>query len=284
MSNLAYCIPLIHPSAVHSWVEVCNRLCETVSSLINASGSNAGIFIGTNREASLPKLPLCVTNIPLDIPPPASPVFRHAALSEETHRELVRLDKGLKLLAAITQARACGYQYIMTVDADDLVSNRVPQWVKHNLGVPGWYVQQGWLHTVGSRWIYREPQFHEICGTCFIIRIDILDIPTDPSLMPEDAIKKKLGSHKFLTKILESRGTPLAPLPFPGGVYRIGHEGNVSETVSLKALCFQRYMLRQRPLKFAKNLLRLRPLTRSFQSEFGLNCPKVVTPPTTQNI
>jgi exopolysaccharide biosynthesis galactosyltransferase PssJ len=69
--------------------------------------------------------------------------------------------------------------YFMVVDDDDLVSNRLAEFVAANHGAHGWYFHDRYLWKDGSRLVYRYSRFSRLCGTSHIIGADLYGLPTD---------------------------------------------------------------------------------------------------------
>ena len=99
------------------------------------------------------------------------------------------------------------------------------------------------------------------------MRADLYGLPLDGSAVSEDDIKQRLGSHIFIEQMLEPTGSPLAPLPFCGAVYRIGHRGAHSGSMGV----MRSFVLERRnfaPLALVQSVLRLRPMTARVREEF----------------
>jgi NAD-dependent dihydropyrimidine dehydrogenase PreA subunit len=61
---------------------------------------------------------------------------------------LKEFDKGKKLKFAAAYAMTIGANYIMTVDSDDCISNRICEFVSKNndSSILGWYVKKEYLY------------------------------------------------------------------------------------------------------------------------------------------
>ena len=163
----------------------------------------------------------------------------------------------------------------MVVDDDDLVSNRLAAFVDANQGAYGWHFHDGYLWEDGSRLVYRYSQFSRLCGTSHVIRADLYGLPTDVREASETYVKRMLGSHIFIRDDLERAGTPLAPLPFPGAIYRIGHPTAHSRSSGLVATVFGRKGVLTNARTFITNVLRIRPLTKNIRDEFFHGSPRI---------
>jgi hypothetical protein len=158
--------------------------------------------------------------------------------------------------------------HFMVVDDDDLVSNRLAEFVAANQDAYGWYLSEGYLWEDGGRLVYRHSPFARLCGTSHIIRADLYGLPGDLRDASDAYVRRTLGSHIFVRDDLERAGTPLAPLPFPGAIYRIGHRGAHSQSSGLAATVFLKKSVLTSPLSLIGNALRLRRITRAVRDEF----------------
>jgi hypothetical protein len=166
------------------------------------------------------------------------------------------------MLAALDAA------YFMVVDDDDLVSAELVAHVARHSGANGWRIDHGYLWTEGSRLLLEHDDFASICGTSFIVRADLYRLPERAELARVNYIKAMLGSHKSIDRLLGQRDTPLAPLPFRGAIYRIGHAGAHSRSRGV----LDRYVLDRAlwrtPRLWLGNVQRLRWVTAGVRREF----------------
>jgi hypothetical protein len=222
-----------------------------------------------NHEAKLPTLPQGVDVVRVDYPP--NPLYVRGDADKESFKEAVRLDKGRRILAGMLHVDGSGH--FMVVDDDDLVSDRLAEFVAANHDANGWYLSEGYLWENDGRLVYRYSPFSRLCGTSHIIRADLYGLPKDVRDAPEAYVKRTLGSHIFIRHDLERAGTPLAPLPFPGAIYRIGHRGAHSQSSGLASTVFLKKSILTSPRTLIGNVLRLRPLTRAVRDEFFHRLP-----------
>ncbi|MFU8878567.1 MAG: hypothetical protein ACNA7E_10535 [Wenzhouxiangellaceae bacterium] len=273
MPIIAFVIPLIHPASCRRWSDVLVRLDETLRSVAECTshGSAVGILVA-NKEAELPEMPAGIHVARIDLVPPATSVFV-GEVPEKERRAVKQLDKGKKVLTGCVVARQHGAQYLMTVDADDLVSRRLPGFVAANQGKPGWYVDEGWVLPVGSRWAYKRSDFVRDCGTSLVIRTDLLALPETVEELPAAQISRWFGSHKFICDDLAAQGHTLEAVPFSASVYRTGHAENNTGKGGLRDLYFSSGVGIMQPLKLASRLMRLRRFGPKLQSEFHGGLP-----------
>lgn len=170
-------------------------------------------------------------------PPTASPAGRPTPTG-------IIADKGAKLVLAIAVAQRHGAGHVMFVDSDDFVHHDIGPFVAHQPDAAGWFVDSGYFHVHGRRTVTAiEQGFHLRNGSSHIVRTDLLAVPdelADParraSLGRDDVLERVgrehanalIGMHRTVVDELAARGTPLAPLPFPGAIWEIGTGENMT--------------------------------------------------------
>lgn len=138
--------------------------------------------------------------------------------SEES---LVRLeiDKGTKIKIGAEYAKNnFATSYIMTVDSDDFISNRIAAYVNENKeDLPGWYIKKGYIYLEGRGFLFTTSKFSYLCGSSIIIKPEMVDhfIGVNPVLYFDHQLKVLKGN------------IPLKPLPFSGGIYSMANGENL---------------------------------------------------------
>ncbi|HTJ27559.1 MAG TPA: glycosyltransferase family A protein [Candidatus Limnocylindria bacterium] len=263
-SVLTFVVPVRHQSNAREWSELKSNLAHTLRSLSSQTAPNWRALVVANHGADLPPLPPKVEAVRVDFPP--NPLHERGTADEETFYDAVRLDKGRRILAGMLHAGRGGY--LMVVDDDDLVSSRLAEFVARHDGEHGWFVKDGYFWPTGGRMLYAHGNFSRYCGTSHIVRADLYDAPARFEDASEWFVTRLLGSHVFLEEHLRARGTPLAPLPFSGAVYRIGHAGSHSRSSGLVRTFFLTRRNLRNPVRLLDAALRLRPLTTRVRGEF----------------
>lgn len=172
-------------------------------------------------------------------------------------------DKGKKVTFASNIAKKDGCNYLMNVDADDLISSRIVKFVKQNNRngeVDGWYIPKGYVWVYGSKIILKQNQMQNFNGSTHIIREDIIKIPDFSSTDWNDY--SLFASHGWIRERLkEHSGKILEPIPFRGAVY-VAHENNDSKITDTLSLTNWKGL--------AKKIIRGRLLTRTIREEFHI--------------
>lgn len=265
---LTFIIPVRHPANSVDWIEQKNRLTDTIASISAQKNPLWQAVIVANNGSDLPELPPKFRVEWVDFLP--NPIHDMRSAPLEQVYDQVRLDKGRRVLLGMLSGRS---EYYMIVDDDDFISNKITSFVADNNGGPGWKIDRGYLWSSGGYIISKYDDFSNYCGTSLIIRSDIYNLPDRFVEAGETYIKDMLGSHVRITQILLQRGIALAPLPFRGAIYRIGHPGAHSRSSGLLAGMMRLSRLR-RPRQWLRDIIALRPITPAIRREFFAATPK----------
>lgn len=261
---LTFIIPVRHPDNSKCWAQLKKNLTDTIRSISAQDAPNWKAVIIVNYGAELPELPAGFEVKRVDFPP--NPLHEQGEADDETFYESVRFDKGRRILAGMLHAGQMGH--VMVVDDDDFVSRSLTGFVTRNHTANGWYIHNGYVWGDGGRLLYLYTGFENFCGTSHIIRADLYNLPNTFEAASDTYIKQMLGSHIYIKGNLDKVGQPLAPLPFVGAVYRIGHSGAHSQSASLLPHFFLHRWLLKKPGELSRRILRLRFMTGGVRQEF----------------
>ncbi len=177
-----------------------------------------------------------------------------------------RFDKGRKIMYGCIKAKADGCTYLMSMDADDLVSNKLVAYIENNNmngTVPGWYIPKGYVWKEGTKKLYRQFNMHLFNGSTHIIHASKLPLPDMSSLHWQ--FYNWFVAHGWTRiRCKDKLGIELQPIPFFAVVYVVHHTNisSVSQVVSLRSLkgVLKRLILRKR-------------LTERICAQFGIVTP-----------
>lgn len=180
----------------------------------------------------------------------------HPIPSRENFRER-EADKQRKQLAALRRAREYSPSHVMFLDSDDLVSNRLAEFVARHRDVNGWYLRSGYFHSGRQSHLHLERRrFDQWCGSAHILRPELLD-----SLVQSNDYL--VYDHRRLAQAMRERGSPLRPLPFRGAIYTVSHGETLND--------YEPILWPGHPVwKPVRRLLFHRAITPAIRSEFGL--------------
>ena len=138
--------------------------------------------------------------------------------------KLTMTDKWRKVAAGMVRAGQLKPNFVMIMDADDLVSNGIATWAREHPNSNGGVIRRGYIYCPGSRWIVRENNYN--CGTNAIVSARLIQFPKDTSEESFGACSVLRWGHTAIEGELAKAGTPLEVLPFRAGVYTIAHGDN----------------------------------------------------------
>lgn len=264
MSLVTFIIPVRHQDNARDWSLLKSNLNQTVASISNQTNGDWQGIIVANEGADLPDLPAGFSVVRVTFPPNILHEIDKANI--EDVYDAFRADKGRRVLAGMLAARDSGF--FMIVDDDDFVSARIVQHVAENRDANGWTIDKGYIWDDGGKILLGYDDFSHLCGTSLIIRAALYDLPERFEEASLDWIKSMLGSHVRIADILARNGTSLAPLPFRGAVYRVGHAGSHSKAPSLLVKYFLSWEALKRPRRLLRNMGKLRLVDDGARREF----------------
>ena len=168
----AFSIPLIPRHRAKNWQLVLDNLQATLQSMLNQFDRNFVILLASTDELDLPELShRQVVRVAL-----RENYASH--LQGNSHRDQLS-DAGIKRRYNLNAARELGVTYFMHADADDLISNRLVEHVRHERHPIGYAVSQGLIldSRVGKFLMHpgpysQGPSFSNTCGTSIIYNLD----------------------------------------------------------------------------------------------------------------
>lgn len=255
-----FLIPLRNRATVKDWSH-CWAICEeTVRSAASQLSTDLPVRVvlvckDHGHAFSHPQLDMVIVDTP-------DPPNNWQARSE---------DKYAKIHAGLVHIRKhyapC---YVMRLDADDLVSNRIAGHVLADDNKLGYLVEEGYRWKNESAYVTRHQQFHLHSGSTSILYADAGSLPASMDANPGDYDLLRLGHHIVATTF-EERGTPLAALPFPAVIYRTATGQNLSSEAPEEDGPKPNWRFYAGlPLHYLRQLLRHRLLTKQLRREFGL--------------
>jgi len=263
---VTFVIPIRHQDNSRDWSALVGRLQQTAQSIAAQTHGSWQALVVANDGAELPPLPRGFRIVRVGFPP--NQLHDIGTADREAVYDAFRKDKGQRVLAGMLDAGDTGY--FMIVDDDDFVSRDIVAHANTHFGDAGWIVQHGFIWSEGGRLAYLHSHFASFCGTSHIVRADLYDLPASADIAADDYIKAMLGSHVRIEGILAGRGTPLAPLPFPGAIYRVGHAGAHSKSRGILRTYLVNRKTLTSPALLWNNLTHFRLLSPRFAGQFGM--------------
>ena len=269
MNTLGFIIPLKPKSQSKDWAKVCALLKATITSLLNQTSTNFKIYVVFTDD---PKIEITSERLIFIHFP-----FPFATTSEILESETIlyrfgndpiilerRWDKSKKIFYGCKKAKEDGCKYLMCVDSDDLVSNKIVAHIEKKLeenATPGFYIEKGYLYRSGKkRMIYISRDFQNFNGSTHIIREDFITIPDFEKGVWMDY--NLFTSHGWIRyRLNETYGIELDPIAFPAVIY-VAHGGNISNVCNLT--------MKEKMKNFVKLILRGQWIDTNIKKEFSI--------------
>jgi hypothetical protein len=255
MTEFFFCIPLKSKRFGDDWERVESLLDRTLRSIFNQTNQDFTVLVACHE---VPDSEFSGREnlhfLTLD-----HPIFRDS--------EIARADRNLKMRRCAIEIHQRGGGYMLGVDYDDLVSNRIVQYVRENEHPYGYLMPSGYEGEVETKMIWPlpasrrvGPSFDKCCGSCAVLRFSPEDLPSSFDDTTPHVFDSFCSNHQLWEQRSAELGRPLAPLPFPGAIYVVDSGMQMSRLIGDRG---PRMRLNQM-------LGRRRPMTEAQLREFGL--------------
>lgn len=238
--SVAFLIPFASRRTKSRWDIACAHLRQTLSSVRNSTSKNYCVVVAGHEAPDF--------NFESD----STCWFLSVNHAIPLHEDVVvsgRLDKLAKIAAAWNYAKSrWNPRYVMKLDADDLISARLVQWLENFGDQPGYLINHGWVWRSGTRYILHSTEYLDrVCASCLVVRSDIADqegpfrtgvegmrfdqlsasfaAADHCSLIPGSGTSTVLlnDSHQRYAAQFAFLGHKLSNVPFKAVVYRTGN-------------------------------------------------------------
>jgi hypothetical protein len=276
--QVAFLIPFGSRKTKPKWDVACEHLRQTVKSVQNSTSENYCVVVAGHEAPDFKietNVKIRFLSVDHDIPHHEDPVVSG------------RLDKLAKIAVAWNYAKSrWNPHYLMKLDADDLISSRLVQWLENVDREPGYLIEHGWVWRSETRHVLQFTEYLDrVCASCLVIRSDIADqegpfltgvegirfndvnlrfaASDQYSLVPGSGTSTLLlnDSHQRYGAQFAYLGHKLSGVPFRAVVYRIGNPQ--SNSAALEA---RRPTLRM----ILGAIRRTRLMTKTLRREFAL--------------
>ena len=256
MSKIEAIVPLASSRVSKNWQQTCRMLESTMRSLLALPQDFISIsVIGHERPLNLPESERCRW-ISVDWAPP----------NPDSAAKVQ--DKGLKVQLGVRDAYSREGSWVMVVDADDLVSSRLPEFCDFTNHDAICFIN-GYKWEVGSRWLERVPDFHRVCGTSWIMKLAPEYFPV---WLGSGSMRICDQSHDAVHDGLVSIGAKIQQIPTPLSIYCVNSGANTGHGAGqgrAGSLIMERAAWRLR--RSVRRILRCRRLTPKLQHEFSVH-------------
>jgi hypothetical protein len=214
-------VPLRSRESSRDWDQVCARFRHTIRSVTRQTSPDFTVLIACHEIPD--------TNGTYDSRIEFIRAPFDAPSSEDYQGQMV--DKGRKVHLILSRIKQLGVGHYMQVDADDLVSRRIVEFVARKPDIHGWVIRLGYEYRIGSDFVQLNPTINRHCGTTHIVRLQGSDLPEDTSDAdsPDAPARYVLRrAHHTWASGFAELGRSFRTLPFVGCVYVTGYSDNHS--------------------------------------------------------
>lgn len=212
---MTFLVPLRSKKVANDWNRCCDLLTRTLKSITSQTSDDYHVVVVCHE---LPEKLFEHSKIAyhtVDFDPPV-----YTGVNYLTEGDPGEDDKARKLLAALELESVQSSEYVMPVDADDLVSSGIAQFIGESKSrdIPGWYLKKGYLYLEGKNYLFlNNENFNVRCGTCIIIQ---------PKLLPY-LVDTGVRKHFKHARIRLNKDQELLPFPFAAAIYSMANGQNL---------------------------------------------------------
>ncbi|WP_411894445.1 glycosyltransferase family A protein [Winogradskyella sp. A2] len=217
---LSFIVPVKSKRVSRDWPSFCKLFEGTLKSICKQTDEDFKVIVVCHEMPEINFTHKNIHFVQVEFEPP----IREENESNNSINKRREIDKGKKLKIGTAYAlENFNTDYVMTVDSDDFISNRIAAHVNQSAGdVPGWYVKHGYIHMDGKKFLISTRKFSYLCGSSVIVKPNYLKyfFEVDPILYFD---------HRLT--VLNNE-ISLSILPFYAGIYSIANGENHLMTVS----------------------------------------------------
>lgn len=264
---LAFILPLKPKSQSKDWKKDCALLEASIRSLQNQQSGNYRIYVVFSDDPQLKHSfeEVAFISFPFSFRFFDQIPYAAELLSSFDNDKIMmerRWDKSRKIFWGCSVALKDGCDYVMAVDADDLVSGRLVQYIDartREKDIPGFFIDKGFLYYPRKkRLISIDRHMQNFNGSTHILKADFIKIPDFDTGEWHDY--NLFTSHGWLLhRLRETYGIQLEAIPFPAVIY-VAHGGNISGVAQLS--------FKERVKRFIKFMVKGQTMNNSLKKEF----------------
>jgi hypothetical protein len=222
------------PGLSDNWPRVCELFDRTAASVFNQTTPNFRLIAVCHEPPVLKrKFDSRLEIITVDSPLPA-----------RDFDSMTMRDKVPKLFVALRRARELNADFVMPLDADDLVNANVASHAMAHPEVDGWFVHRGWRYEYGRRWVERMDDFNRVCGSCNVLGRRWFSFPGHSDLERQADVELIENGHDQVVTSFNARGARLQPFPFRAAIYIVRHGENATDCLPQAGSKIRRSKLR----------------------------------------
>jgi hypothetical protein len=236
--TLTFIIPVISKEITDRWDLVYANLKKTLASVENQTNSNWRVLIVSQTKPDVEYIEDKIIYVPAGFKPARKCPTNIKLSARETAlcRRVNDLDRLRKIRVAAATLHKYRTDFVMVLEADDFVSNRLCEFVAANKEANGWSIEQGYIWNGKSNYMHRTNRLTAVCGSSLIVKVFYELLPNEMPIDVDPTTLNLFSSgwpfldyvHNEMRENLAQAGQPIQTLPFRGAIYHKGHGLNLS--------------------------------------------------------
>lgn len=215
MAEIYFGMPLKSRAVAKDWNRVSMVLDNTLRSIFAQTMPDIEVLIACHEQP--------VTSF--DAHPGLHKLVIEDAPPDSHDNEGQGRDKQVKIRRLIEEVCRRGGGYLVLMDADDLVSCRLAEFIHTTNNRRGYTIRSGYILNLGRRHFQYVDNFARHCGSCAVFYLTPEDLAFVPGGMAQGIF---LTTHFGYEAISKKLGRPMDAVPFPAMMYIRHHGENLS--------------------------------------------------------
>jgi len=262
---LGFIVPVKAKSTSHDWERDNELLRNTLQSLCNQDNPAFKIFVVyTDMPYYIEDVNVTYIQYPFDYVKAKEMSDYEDFVKPQFEDRMAQgvFDKGKRISYACRFAKMQGCTFIMSVDSDDLVSNKIASYInEHKDEKYGWYVDKGFIQLTNSKVLIKVPHnMNHLNGSTNIAQVKLIPDFSDDTKSLSD-VSFFIGHGYMHDRILQEYNDTIKPLPFYAIIYVL-HGTNWSTYDKILKTNFLKTMV--------KFVTRGKWLSKKIKKEFGI--------------
>lgn len=273
---IIFAIPLRAKETCKDWDKCVQHFNSTLSSIFNQTNDSFRCIVACNeRPPLLTEYDERLEFIEMSLPIPTEWI----TMARDKFWKLTRISVRIREILESQDNPEAGI-YVMPVDADDLLSNKIAAHCAQYPNENGFVSRDGYFWNQNESFFRKYPEMHTFCGSCNIIKMfrnDLPDqLPAPVELCHDRETAKKLNArypirfdHNIVVDHYRSIGRPFSYLPFRSTVYVRETGDNISSLAHSQVKISRRF----HPIAFLRsiNIFQIQLITPKIKKEFGMD-------------
>tara|TARA_Y100001001_G_C7934489_1_gene283287 strand:- start:178 stop:1032 length:855 start_codon:yes stop_codon:yes gene_type:complete len=234
-----------HPDSTQNWQHVETLYEQCARSICNQADEDFILIVVCNKKPEINFHDEHIIYVETDLPIPRK------------ERRYVVMDRAIKRLIGIKVAQQHQADWLMVVDADDYVSNKLVKNIQSAVldnSSAGYYINKGYLYDYQTHRVQRKYGFNTYCGSSLIYQakhiyplLDLAHEDWNQLIQSNEAnievLMDLFGNHIRSRKYFENQSKPLTEYPYFGAAWVINNGENTSKTKGKNSGIFPNHAL-----------------------------------------